>query len=201
MKRIDPPVTSILMRDSPRYRHFGKTLGVSLHETPQGPLRAAWTEIGLCHVGWGLFREGELEASPFLEASQWPHVVRGFQEILMDYFSGMADRFIDVPLDGRLWTPFFSEVYDCCRAIPAGETQTYAQLARSANRHAASRAVGQAMARNPIPLVIPCHRVLATGGGLGGYSGPGGIVTKQWLLAHEVSMRGLVRITPDELRG
>ena len=66
-----------------------------------------------------------------------------------------------------------------------GEVLTYGELAGRVHNPKASRAVGSAMATNPIPIVVPCHRVVRSGGGLGAYSGAGGAVTKQWLLDHE----------------
>jgi methylated-DNA-[protein]-cysteine S-methyltransferase len=101
------------------------------------------------------------------------------------YFSGAVDALDPVAVDPSGWTAFFAEVYRRCRQIAPGNTRSYQELAALAGRPRAARAVGQAMAQNRVPLVIPCHRVLSAGGGLGGYSGPGGVDTKLWLLRHE----------------
>ena len=104
---------------------------------------------------------------------------------LQAYAAGQPDDFDDVPVDSGTTTAFRHRVLDCCRRIPYGETLTYQQLATLAGSPAAARAVGNSMAANRIPLVIPCHRVLATGGRLGGFSAPGGTGMKQRLLALE----------------
>lgn len=81
--------------------------------------------------------------------------------------------------------PFHRKVYLALCKVPAGKTVTYAELARRAGSPGAARAVGQAMAKNPWPVVIPCHRVVAGNGRLGGYSGRGGVATKRKLLQLE----------------
>jgi len=83
-------------------------------------------------------------------------------------------------LDGL--PPFRRRVVVALRSIPVGSTQTYGELAQSLGNPKASRAVGQAVGRNPFPLVVPCHRVLAAGGAIGGFSAPGGTATKVRLL-------------------
>jgi len=92
-------------------------------------------------------------------------------------------RRFTVPLDLSGLSPFHRRVLQAARRIPYGRTATYSDLARRVGRPLAARAVGQAMARNPVPLVIPCHRVVASGGGLGGYGG--GLDLKRRLLALE----------------
>jgi methylated-DNA-[protein]-cysteine S-methyltransferase len=81
--------------------------------------------------------------------------------------------------------PFEQRVYAMARAIPAGQTLTYGQIAGRLGEPLLAREVGQALGRNPFPIVVPCHRVLAAGGKLGGFSAPGGVATKQRLLAIE----------------
>lgn len=80
-------------------------------------------------------------------------------------------------------TPFQRRVWQAMCTIPAGRTETYGALASRIG--GSPRAIGMACARNPVPIIIPCHRVVAAGGALGGYSGVGGLATKQWLLGHE----------------
>jgi O-6-methylguanine DNA methyltransferase len=101
---------------------------------------------------------------------------------IREYLAGRRRRFT-VPLDLSGLSPFHRRVLRAALRIPYGRTVTYSDLARRVGRPAAARAVGQAMARNPVPLVIPCHRVVAAGGGLGGYSG--GLALKRRLLALE----------------
>ncbi len=85
------------------------------------------------------------------------------------WLRGADDRFEDVPLPTG--TAFQRACWQACRAIPRGEVRTYAWLAARAGRPAAARAAGQAMRRNPMPIVVPCHRVVGAGSRLGGYAG------------------------------
>ena len=108
------------------------------------------------------------------------------QKQIAAYFEGSRVNFspdIPVALDG--FGGFSREVLTACRQIKFGQKITYAGLAAKAGRPAASRAVGNALARNPLPLVIPCHRVLRTDGKMGGFSAPGGISFKKRLLTLE----------------
>jgi methylated-DNA-[protein]-cysteine S-methyltransferase len=110
------------------------------------------------------------------------------QERIAAYFDGENVDFSTDPavsLDGL--TSFDRKVLQTCRRIPSGEITTYGDLAVRVGHPGAARAVGSALARNPIPLIIPCHRVLRTDGSLGGFSAPGGLTTKQKLLRHEQS--------------
>jgi methylated-DNA-[protein]-cysteine S-methyltransferase len=103
---------------------------------------------------------------------------------LDDYFHGRRRHF-DLPLKMDRLPPFTAKVLRILAQVPYGTTLTYGELAALAGAPHAARAVGRAMATNPFPIVIPCHRVLVAGGRLGGYSGGGGIVTKEWLLRFE----------------
>jgi len=104
---------------------------------------------------------------------------------LQAYAQGSPDDFRDVRTDPGPQTAFRRRVIACCRRIPFGTTLSYGQVAARAGSKHAARAVGNCMAANRIPLVIPCHRVVAAGGGLGGYSARGGIATKRRLLELE----------------
>ncbi len=106
-------------------------------------------------------------------------------ERLRDFAEGLPTDFSDVHLDTGRYTSFQQRVLNACRAIPWGETRTYGQLARNINRPGAARAVGTVMASNCVPLVVPCHRVVAASGGLGGFSAPQGLTMKRRLLANE----------------
>lgn len=103
-------------------------------------------------------------------------------DMLTTYFEGEFDAFdeLDIDLGG---TPFQQKVWNALRTIPAGTTRSYAGLARQLGVPAAYRAVGLANARNPIAIVVPCHRLIGADGGLTGYAG--GLERKRWLLRHE----------------
>lgn len=100
---------------------------------------------------------------------------------LGEYFSGRRRDF-DLPL-APVGTPFQRSAWRALAGIPFGETRTYAQQAQTLGRPTATRAVGAANGRNPISIVVPCHRVVGRDGRLTGYAG--GVETKAWLLAHE----------------
>ena len=109
---------------------------------------------------------------------------REFERAVRDYFKGRRVAF-DVPLDLRAISPFRRRVLVECSKIPWGETCSYADLARAAGSPRATRAAGSAMAHNPMPLVIPCHRVLASNGGIGGFSSTNGVREKIRMLTLE----------------
>lgn len=144
---------------------------MTIIETPIGPLHAVVDDAGkLVELG---FREPLLDSSGAVPA----HVVAQVTE----YFSGKRQTF-DLELAPR-GTPFQLAVWNALLAIPYGDTISYAELARRIGKPAAIRAVGSANGANPIPVIIPCHRVIGSNGSLTGYGG--GIERKQWLLAHE----------------
>jgi methylated-DNA-[protein]-cysteine S-methyltransferase len=102
------------------------------------------------------------------------------------YFNGEAIDFQDVPVALGEQEPFFTRVYAAVRELGWGETTTYGAVARELGAGTEmARAVGQAMAHNPVPLIVPCHRVLAAGGKVGGFSAPGGSESKARMLAME----------------
>jgi methylated-DNA-[protein]-cysteine S-methyltransferase len=103
-------------------------------------------------------------------------------ERLKSYFDGQRVAFND-ELDLSLATVFQREVWQLTRLIPYGETRSYSWVAEKLGRAGAWRAVGQALARNPLPIIVPCHRVVTRNGGLGGYSG--GLAKKRYLLRLE----------------
>jgi methylated-DNA-[protein]-cysteine S-methyltransferase len=104
---------------------------------------------------------------------------------LQAYAEGKIVDFTDVPVDPGTVSLFQARVYALCRQIPYGRTITYGQLARQAGAPRAARAVGQCLARNPIPILIPCHRVVGAGGKLVGFTAPGGLRMKKRLLQLE----------------
>lgn len=106
-------------------------------------------------------------------------------ERLKQYSAGAAVDFSDVKVDVAHLTMFGRRVVEACRRIKRGTTRSYGELAADGGSPGAARAVGQLMARNRYPLVVPCHRVLASGGSLGGFSAPKGLAMKRRLLALE----------------
>jgi methylated-DNA-[protein]-cysteine S-methyltransferase len=104
---------------------------------------------------------------------------------LTRYFDGEPEDLSGIPLDMESAPPFHRKVYEVTRRIGRGEVLTYGEIAALSGSPGASRAVGQAMSKNPMPILIPCHRVVGSGGKPGGFSAPGGLVTKARLLALE----------------
>jgi methylated-DNA-[protein]-cysteine S-methyltransferase len=160
-----------------------------VEDTPIGPLTLAATPTGLVRVGFG----PEDDLLPQLAAQVSPRVVHlparldDLRRQLDEYFAGKRHTF-EVPLDRRLSHGYRRAVLEELSRVPYGETVSYKDLAERTGHPKASRAVGTAMATNPIPIVVPCHRVLRTGGALGGYGG--GLDTKVWLLRHEGALLG-----------
>jgi O-6-methylguanine DNA methyltransferase len=108
------------------------------------------------------------------------------QEQIIAYFKGAHINFSpDIPLILDGFTPFAKSVLTACRDIEFGYKATYSQLAKKAGRANAARAVGGVMAKNPLPLIIPCHRVVRRDGKLGGFSAQGGVALKEKMLQHE----------------
>jgi methylated-DNA-[protein]-cysteine S-methyltransferase len=104
---------------------------------------------------------------------------------LRQFSVGQSVDFAEVPLAIDRLSPFARRVVEACRRIPWGQVRTYGQLAAVCGSPGAARAVGSVMAKNRFPLVVPCHRVLAAGGELGGYSAPSGLRMKRRLLEME----------------
>ena len=147
-----------------------------------GHLRLYATEGALT----GIYLENH-KGAPELTASERDDlpVLLAARRQLEEYFAGERTSF-ELPLDPA-GTPFQHAVWAALREIPLGDTWSYASLARHIGREGASRAVGSANARNPLSLVVPCHRVVGSNGTLTGYAG--GVPTKQWLLEHERRIR------------
>ena len=118
------------------------------------------------------------------QATCSPRLFDGLVERLKAYFGGHKAAFPD-ELDLSGATPFQREVWEITRLIPYGETRSYLWVAEQIKRPGAARAVGQALSRNPLPVIVPCHRVVASDGRLGGFSG--GVEMKRYLLWLEAS--------------
>jgi len=155
-------------------------------DSPFGPLLLAQTRRGLIRVGLPNQNRDELLVE--IAARVSPRVLEAPAELdevrreLDLYFEGNLDHF-DLPLDWRLSSGFRQRVLRAINRIPYGQTRSYTEMARKAGNERAVRAAGSACGSNPIPLVVPCHRVLRTGGALGGYGG--GLPMKQALLELE----------------
>ncbi len=168
---------------------MGEYIATTEIESPIGRLRLAATRKGLVRLS--LPRESGKGFASWLtrrvpdgEAVDWlPHLDTARRE-LEEYFAGTRERF-GVPLDLR-GTEFQLACWRELCSIPLGETRSYAELAQAVGRPKAVRAVGAANGANPVPLIVPCHRVINTGGKLGGYGG--GLETKRRLLAFEQSV-------------
>lgn len=104
------------------------------------------------------------------------------EKAVADYFAGKKTDFSKFAVSLADVSPFFQKVYSALRGVKYGETVTYKELAKKTGTPSAVRAVGSAMAHNPIPLIIPCHRVIQSDGGLGGFSAGGGIDLKKMMI-------------------
>ena len=162
------------------------TIHYCLKETPFGWLALLGTARGLLRVSLqpepqtALDSLGEVLDSAEENAAVFADALAAFEE----YFAGDVAALDQIPLDLSGASPFFGAAWAACRGIPPGETRSYQWLAEAAGNPRASRAAGQAMAKNPFPLIIPCHRVVGSSGGLHGY-GAGGIGVKARLLEME----------------
>jgi len=143
--------------------------------TPVGTLRVSASDRGVTAVD-RVTRAAERRGSPAAQR----HADRAVRE-LREYFAGKRTNFtVVLDLDG---TPFQQRAWATMCKIPYGKTISYAQQAKSIRSPRAVRAVGSANGANPVPIIVPCHRVVASNGGLGGYAL--GLAMKRWLLAHE----------------
>ena len=168
-------------------------------ETAMGFCAIAWSDAGVARfqlptknaeAADRLMRRRAFGAEP----GALPEGTAAVVEAAKRYFGGEDIDFSQVPLDLAGQDAFFAQIYDALRRVGWGRTTTYGALAKEvgAGREAA-RDVGEAMAKNPMPLIIPCHRVLAAGGKIGGFSAPGGSKTK----ARMLELEG-VRLHPPE---
>jgi len=164
--------------------------GFALFETAIGACGIAWSPAGI--LGLQL-PEPTRTASlarlarrfPRLERAEPPASVAGAVARIAAFLEGARDDFADLALDSGAVGDFDRAVYRETRAIPAGSTSTYGAIATRLGDPGHARAVGQALGRNPWPIVIPCHRVTGADGRMGGFSAPGGRSTKLRLLEIE----------------
>lgn len=151
--------------------------------TAMGRMAVAWTERGLCE----LLLPGERRA-PAGDPGRPTAPVRRAVRLIQDWARGRPVDLSDVPVDLG-GSSFVRRLYAEARRIPQGRTLTYGDLARRIGRPGAARAVGTALGKNPVPLVVPCHRVVPASGRLGGFSAAGGVRLKATMLELEARSR------------
>jgi methylated-DNA-[protein]-cysteine S-methyltransferase len=156
--------------------------------SPVGALRIVCSDTGIRAILWPLDGDRVLIGNSPIDIDAATHeVATTAVEQLEEYFSGARKTF-DVPLDPR-GTAFQMSAWHALASIPYGKTATYAEQAERIGRATAVRAIGAANGRNPISIVLPCHRVIGSDGTLTGFAG--GLAAKRWLLDHEgASYRG-----------
>ena len=157
--------------------------------TPLGPIHLEFSASGLKNLIFAgqddISRQDRKKSTP--ETTSLPEETlqkwrNQLAQALEKYFAGQPVSFEDLPLDLQ-GSPFHLQVWRELRKVPPGKTVSYQELARRLGKPKAARAVGQACGANPIPLIVPCHRVIAANGKLGGFSS--GLERKRWLLEHE----------------
>ena len=164
-------------------------------ETPTVHMVTFDTELGRCAVRWSdagitgvLLPSTAGRPGPRIEDGvELPPFVRRAVEGMVDVLAGRSADLRDIPLDERGIDELRHTVYAATRDIPPGSTRSYGEVARAIGRldHEGARDVGAALARNPFPIIVPCHRVLAANGALHGFSAPGGLATKRKMLELE----------------
>lgn len=157
-----------------------------LLDTALGPVAIGWTDRGISRVLLPGDTPEDMRAR--LEKAGGVEDAGGQPEVaarILAYAEGAKDNFVDVTLDLAGVPEVSRRIYEHIRQLPWGETTTYGAIARWLGDVALSRAVGGTMGANPIPLIVPCHRVLAADGRTGGFSSPGGVRAKMEMLALE----------------
>lgn len=151
---------------------------IAYQHTPIGLIEISEIEGKIISLHFVKFKKQAEDASMVLQEAKWQ---------LEAYFEGKRKSF-NLPLHFECST-FHKEIYSALLNVPYGSTLSYKELATLAGNPSAARAVGTAMANNPLPILVPCHRVLKSDGSLGEYSGGEGVKSKQWLIDHEKSMK------------
>ena len=164
--------------------------GFALFDTPVGRCGIAWSERGIVGVQLPEANEAATRARMLRRHGDArelppPQAIRRTIESMIALLSGEAVELSETLIDTDGVPPFDRRVYEVARTIRPGATLTYGEVAARIGEPASARDVGQALGRNPFPIVVPCHRVLAAGGKLGGFSARGGAATKRRLLAIE----------------
>lgn len=171
------------------------TVMFALFDSAIGPCAIAWGARGVAGVQLPESNAREtrkrlLQRFPDAQETPPPPDVARVRDAIAGLLCGGPYDFSSVPLDIDRLPPFHRRVYEAARTIPIGSTLTYGALAARIGAPGAARAVGQALARNPFAIIVPCHRVVAAGGKMGGFSANGGIMTKCRLLAIERQATG-----------
>jgi methylated-DNA-[protein]-cysteine S-methyltransferase len=166
------------------------TQGFTLFETPIGTCALAWGPCGLIGASLPAKSAAASRASmhkryPEAEETAPPADVQSVIDDIMALLKGEKRDLKNAKLDFEHVPEFHRRVYDLARDIPPGEVLTYGEVAKRLGDAGAARAVGQALGANPYPIVVPCHRVLASGGKTGGFSAPLGLETKMKMLTIE----------------
>ncbi len=159
--------------------------GIAWHESGDSAVPPAVTLFQLPEATAAITESRLARSHEARPASEPPPAIAEIIDRVRRHLAGEVQDFRAVPVALDSAGPFERLVYDAARNIPAGTTKTYGEIAKTIGQPGAAQAVGQALGRNPIPLIIPCHRVLAAGGKPGGFSAPGGLATKAKLLAGE----------------
>src|SRR5215831_14028675 len=164
--------------------------GFTLFDTAIGKCGIAWGERGIAGVQLPeadeqQTRERMLHRFPTASEAEPPPEVRRAVESIAALLRGRSSDLSSIALDMEGVPPFHRRVYEVARAIPPGKTLAYGDIAARLDSRGAARAVGQALGQNPFPIIVPCHRVLAAGGRIGGFSAHGGVSTKLRMLAIE----------------
>ena len=182
----------------------------TLFDTALGTCGAAWTDSGFTCIQLPE-ASAEATAARLLERARDPGpratkattpawVTRAIA-LAREHLDGRPQDLSEIPLDLTGVTPFLAKVYHTLQKVPPGKTLTYGELAGAVGSPGASRAIGRAMATNPVPIFVPCQRVLAAGGKPGGFSAYGGLVTKERMLALEGSAPALPLFSTARERG
>jgi O-6-methylguanine DNA methyltransferase len=164
--------------------------GFTLFDTALGRCGIAWGERGVVGIqlpeaGASETRARMLHRFPAAGEAAAPANVQRAVESIVALLQGEASDLSEIVLDMEGVPPFHRRVYEVARTIPPGRTLSYGDIAAQLGARGAARAVGQALGHNPFPIVVPCHRVLAAGGKIGGFSAEGGTMTKRRMLAIE----------------
>jgi len=177
----------------------------ALFETAIGPCAIAWGQRGILGVqlperNAAATRARVRRRFTGAHESVPPSAVQNAIDAMVALLHGEARDLSAIVLDMSRVSPFHRQVYELARAIPPGATVSYGELAARVGEPGAARAVGQALGRNPFPIIVPCHRVLAAGGKPGGFSAKGGVETKFRMLAAEGVTLNLVSASEPVVR-
>lgn len=186
LDRLNQIPTDDVLTPPPFVLPSSRRAGYGRIDSPLGPLFIAASEAGVCEICFGAHEsesvfQHHLQERGFRPVADW-NAVAGVARQLREYFGGQRDRF-EVPLDFSGVSPFTRTVLTATSQVPYGSLSTYRDIAQQVGRPSATRAVGNALGRNPIPVIVPCHRVVRSDHSLGGYTG--GLEIKEQLLSLE----------------